>query len=405
MSHESQLRRFIITRFLWTMFVVSISELVMLAFVNNLLIPLMVSTFFSKLEGLHILSLSNLLVIGVLLILYMILSAIGQFVPSAVSAALVFVNSAFSYLGMGGLLQGNDVVGSGVLDSLDAGEKLALIGVIFAIFAMAAFPYIAGALFFSGVVTKKAAEYERNRIEEQKKDERKRYLMISDIAHDLKTPMTTVSGYSKALSDGMVRPEDEKEYLDAINTKTRRMNEILQLLLDYVKLDSEGFSITPSSTDICELLRECAAYNYQDIEDAGCELEIDVPEEPIMLDLDRLQMMRVINNLITNAIKHNGRETTINISMMSDTDEIRIFVSDSGEKIDDDLAENIFDPFVMGDSSRKSTSGTGLGLSIAKKVLELHGFKIKLVQKPEMARYKLDSRMNKVFVIIIPVNG
>lgn len=387
------------------MFVVSISELVMLAFVNNLLIPFMVSTFFSKLEGLHILSLSNLLVIGVLLILYMILSAIGQFVPSAVSAALVFVNSAFSYLGMGGLLQGNNVVGSGVLDSLDAGEKLTLIGVIFAIFAMTAFPYIAGALFYSGVVTKKAAEYERNRIEEQKKDERKRYLMISDIAHDLKTPMTTVSGYSKALSDGMVRPEDEKEYLDAINTKTRRMNEILQLLLDYVKLDSEGFSITPSSTDICELLRECAAYNYQDIEDAGCELEIDVPEEPIMLDLDRLQMMRVINNLITNAIKHNGRETTINISMMSDTDEIRIFVSDSGEKIDDDLAENIFDPFVMGDSSRKSTSGTGLGLSIAKKVLELHGFKIKLVQKPEMARYKLDSRMNKVFVIIIPVNG
>ena len=139
-----------------------------------------------------------------------------------------------------------------------------------------------------------ARENERAEVQKQ------RYLMISDIAHDLRTPMTTVSGYAKALSDNMVPDERKGEYLKAIGEKTERMNELINFLFDYVKTDSEGFTLDLKKTDICELVRECGAFYYQDIEDAGSKLTVSIPEEEYLIKADKLQLSRVINNLLTN---------------------------------------------------------------------------------------------------------
>ena len=114
-----------------------------------------------------------------------------------------------------------------------------------------------------------------------------------------------------------------------------------------------------------------------------------------------MQMSRVINNLLVNAVKHNKSNTEIGVFVRKDYEDTRIYVADTGDRIDDSIAENLFDPFVMGDKSRVSKGGTGLGLSISKKICEMHGFKIKLVQKPDMNRYQLGDRYNKVFVIVI----
>ena len=116
--------------------------------------------------------------------------------------------------------------------------------------------------------------------------------------------MTTVNGYAKALADGMVvEPEKQLEYLQAIQNKSARMNDLIHLLFEYVKLDSEGFSLDRKETDLSELLRENAALIYADFEDAGMEFEIDIPEEVVSVSVDSIQFSRVITNLLNNAIE------------------------------------------------------------------------------------------------------
>ena len=227
--------------------------------------------------------------------------------------------------------------------------------------------------------------------------------MISNIVHDRKTPMTTVYGYAKALNDGIVPADKQPEYHEAIMAKTERMNEIALLLLDYVKLDSEGFTIKKERIDICELVRSCCALCYTDVESAGDEIDIDIPEKPLLISADSVQLKRVITNLIMNAIRHNPDGTKIGVFLkcesMSTAEDIRIFVADSGPVIPSPLCEQIFEPFVTGDESRTSGSGTGLGLAISARICEMHEFDLKLVQKPEIFRYHLDDAYRKVFVV------
>ena len=175
------------------------------------------------------------------------------------------------------------------------------------------------------------------------------------------------------------------------------------MLFNYSRLDSDGFELVRSKHDICEIVRECAASAYSDIEDAGDELDVDIPEEKITLNTDKVQLTRVITNLLTNAVKHNDTKTHILACIRDESDLIRIFIADSGKAINKELADNLFEPFVMGDESRSSKGGSGLGLSIARKVVEMHGWTIKLAQKPEIARYNLPPEYEKTFVISIPV--
>ena len=133
------------------------------------------------------------------------------------------------------------------------------------------------------------------------------------------------------------------------------------------------------------------------------KFEIEIPEEPIFLAVDRLQVSRVITNLINNALKHNEPGTTIGLQLchaepnskngQKENQEmpLQIIVSDNGAMIDPIIAEHIFEPFVMADASRESKGGSGLGLSIAKKIVEMHGWSIALNQDFE--------RQEKSFVI------
>lgn len=242
-------------------------------------------------------------------------------------------------------------------------------------------PIIISALWFSRIITE-----EVERMNQQKEDlrlqyERARNLMLSDIAHDLRTPITTIAGYSKALNDGLITSDEKrKEYLDAIENKAVCMSDLITLLFEYVRLDSDNFSLKKTKVDISELLRENAALLYADVEEKGMEFEIDIPEEPYLVELDRLQFSRVITNLINNALKHNEAGTEITLKMEKRDEEVQISVSDNGTMIPPMIEEHIFEPFVVADASRESKGGSGLGLSIAKKIVEMHGWTIELNQ-------------------------
>ena len=345
MNNDKHLRQFVIGRFLWTLLGIILAEEVMLLFVKRVLLP--------------------------------------------VCAKL-------------GIFNGDLKIMSLVNDILYSHEDIRnsiIITIVIIVFLT--IPIVVGSLLYTSAVTKEIRKTEDEFIRTQRENDRQRYLMISDIAHNLKTPMTTVSGYAQALSDGLVKDDERQEYLNAITTKTNRMNEMINLLFDYTKLNSEGFSVCPGKADICEFLREIVAGSFRDIEEAGDEVEVDIPEKVIPVDIDRMQMTRVINNLITNAVRHNKSGTKIDIVLQDDVDDIRIIVADDGDPIDPKLAESLFEPFVMGDESRQSKGGTGLGLSIARKIVELHGFSLKLVQRPEVSRYHLSDVYGKAFVITL----
>lgn len=248
-------------------------------------------------------------------------------------------------------------------------------------------PIIVASLMFSKALMDEVHRMEQKAEEMRKVYEKKRNLMLSDIAHDLRTPITTIAGYSKALNDDMVVSEEKKrEYLQAIENKSARMSDLINLLFDYVRLDSANYGLRRDEIDLPELLRTIAASLYSDIEEKGMEFEISIPEEVHMVSLDRVQFSRVIVNLINNAIKHNEAGTTISLEMKKEKDKIQIIVSDNGSLIPTFLAEHIFEPFAMGDASRTAQSGSGLGLSIAKKIVEMHGWSLELKQYYEEYR-------------------
>lgn len=259
-----------------------------------------------------------------------------------------------------------------------------------------AIPIVMTAVWFSKIVAEEVEKNDRQEEELRKQYERARNLMLSDIAHDLRTPITTISGYAKALNDGLVLSDEKRtEYLEAIQNKAERMSDLITLLFDYVRLESEKFSLRMEKTDITELLRENAALLYADVEEKNMEFEIEIPEESTILNADRLQFSRVVINLINNALKHNDSGTTITLEMQQEKDFVKVIVKDNGTMIAPHIAEHIFEPFVVADTSRDSNGGSGLGLSIAKKIVEMHGWTIELIQDFE--------RQEKSFVITITI--
>lgn len=283
------------------------------------------------------------------------------------------------------------------------GPKALLLFLVFLVIALSILlPYILGAICFARITIHEFRVIQQEWEAQQKEFDRKRNLMLSDIAHDLRTPMTTVSGYANALADGMVQdPQKQAAYLSAIQRKSHRMNDLINLLFEYVKLDSEGFSLDRKPHDLCEIARENAALIYSDVEDAGMTLDVEIPDEPIMVSVDEVQISRVVTNLLTNAMRHNDQGIRIMLCLFRQEGVIHLMVADSGSVIPKDFEEHLFEPFARGDASRKSSGGSGLGLSIAKKVVEMHGWRMKLVQQPQIQHYPFVAKYAKAFLIQI----
>lgn len=244
-------------------------------------------------------------------------------------------------------------------------------------------PFTIGAWIYSCMIRQNV----RAMIEEDKRqmeqEQRRRNLLLSDIAHDLKTPMTTVSGYAMALNDGLITDRDkQREYLGAILDKTRRMNVMVELLLDHARLESGGMEMHFQRLDVGEWLRSLVAELYDELEQAGIEPVIDIPETACIAQIDPIQFGRVVINLVNNARKHmeTGTHILIRFCPSEGREGFRLIVADDGIPISQELAEHIFDPFVRGDASRSSQGGSGLGLSIAEQIVTLHGGRIWLDQ-------------------------
>ena len=221
--------------------------------------------------------------------------------------------------------------------------------------------------------------------------------MMADISHDLKTPITSIQGYAKALSDGIIADEDKDKYIKIIYEKSKKLTELINIFHEYSKLEHPDFNLIFEKVDLSEYLRAYIALKYEDIVESGFNIEVDIPEKEMEIKIDKVQLQRVFDNILGNSIKHNEKGTNIYVSLKEKNDIYEIIIADDGKGISKDIANNIFEAFTVGDESRNSKQGSGLGLAIAKTIVDLHGGTIEL--EPESLK-----KFSTQFKIILKKN-
>ncbi len=371
MTEIEKLHVFIIQRFILVLVLVGIAEMCITQLVNRLMLPFMQWYFFGNQEWQTITHEPKIpLLMGILLI-ELLLVGVYHMLPTTMQPGIVQTIRQIEKMGGSNV---ESIMGDASVVNMDGDKGLLLFFFVIAIIALLLIPYILGALWYAWSTTKQVKKIQKKQDAIRQEYDRKRNRLLSDIAHDLRTPITTVSGYAKALADGMVTKKDkQQEYLQSIQNKSARMEELIQLLFEYVKLGSDGFQLTKEEVNLSELLRKNVALLYSDVEDAGMDLVVEIPEVAHCIEADEIQLSRVITNLVTNAIRHNDAGTTIFLSLEREIGAFSIVIADTGKPIPQEVAKHLFEPFVMGDDSRSTKGGSGLGLSIAHKIVEMHG--------------------------------
>ncbi len=204
--------------------------------------------------------------------------------------------------------------------------------------------------------------------------------LISNISHDLKTPITAVKGYVEGIMDGVAdTPEKMERYIRTIYNKTTEMDHLINELTFYSKIDTNRIPYTFSKICVSEYFNDCAEELELELEVKGIELVYaNHVGDDVMIIADGEQLMRVVNNIVSNAVKYMNKEHgIIQIRIKDVGDFIQVEIEDNGKGIAAKDLANIFDRFYRTDVSRNSSKGgSGIGLSIVKKIMEDHGGKV-----------------------------
>ena len=204
--------------------------------------------------------------------------------------------------------------------------------------------------------------------------------LISNISHDLKTPITAVKGYVEGIMDGVAdTPEKMDRYVKTIYNKTNEMDHLINELTFYSKIDTNRIPYTFSKLNVEDYFGDCAEEVGLELETRGIELVYaNYVESGVLVIADGEQMRRVIHNIISNAIKYMDKpKGIIQIRVKDVGDFIQVEIEDNGKGIAAKDIAYIFDRFYRTDVSRNSSKGgSGIGLSIVKKILEDHGGKV-----------------------------
>ena len=216
--------------------------------------------------------------------------------------------------------------------------------------------------------------------EEKSLIEKENRELISNIPHDLKTPITAVKGYVEGIMDGVAdTPEKMDRYVRTIYNKTNEMDHLINELTFYSKIDTNRIPYTFNKLNVEDYFEDCSEEVGLELETRGIELVYaNYVEKDVMVIADGEQIRRVIHNIISNAIKYMDKpKGIIQIRIKDVGDFIQIEIEDNGKGIGPKDLPYIFDRFYRTDVSRNSSKGgSGIGLSIVKKILEDHGGKV-----------------------------
>ncbi len=213
--------------------------------------------------------------------------------------------------------------------------------------------------------------------EEKQENETRNRELISNISHDLKTPITAIKGYVEGLMDGVAdTPEKVDKYVKTIYNKANDMDKLINELTTYSGIDSNRIPYNFHRINVGDYFGDCVEEVGLDLESKNIKLNYsNLVDADTIVIADPEQMKKVINNIISNSVKYMDKpQGSIDIRILDETDAIRIEIEDNGKGIAQKDLQKIFERFYRTDASRNSAQGgSGIGLSIVKKIIEDHG--------------------------------
>lgn len=218
----------------------------------------------------------------------------------------------------------------------------------------------------------------RKSIESEIKSENMKTELITNVSHDLKTPLTSIINYIDLLKRENIESETAKDYINILDKKSQRLKVLIDDLFEASKATSGAMELNITKIDIVQLLKQSLGENDERFKNSNLSVKLDIPDTKIFINGDGQRLYRVFENLISNIVKYSLSNTRVYIQMyVDDENKVIIIMRNISAYELDFCANEITNRFKRGDSSR-STDGSGLGLAIAKSIVELHGGKFNI---------------------------
>ncbi|WP_461610758.1 sensor histidine kinase [Cytobacillus kochii] len=232
----------------------------------------------------------------------------------------------------------------------------------------------------------------------RKKQAKTREDWISGLSHDLKTPLSSIVGYTKMLNSDQYQwsLDEKKHFIDTIDEKSHYMMELIEDLTLTYRLQNNSLPIIEESIELNETIRRTIIQTMNMQDEYAYTFDLQSETKQLIISLDPKWFQRILDNLIMNAVKYNPKGTTITITTQTLEERLVIItIEDNGIGMDDETLDNLFDRYYRGTNTTDSSTGTGLGMAITKQLVKLHGGSIKVHS---------DVGMGTKVRIILPIN-
>ena len=212
-------------------------------------------------------------------------------------------------------------------------------------------------------------------VTKEKEIDRMKTELVSMVAHELRSPLTSIAGFSELLLDRGITKEQSHEYAGIILKESNRLGDLINKFLDISRIESGRSQMNKVPLHMGYIVQNILELNLYQAEKKSIRIELDIPEELPLVSVDKEMMEEVILNLYSNAAKYSPKNTTITIAVYVQEDELIVKIRDEGYGISEQSLPNIFNKFyrVSDNENVRDISGSGLGLSLVKEIVETHG--------------------------------
>lgn len=229
-----------------------------------------------------------------------------------------------------------------------------------------------------------------NAMEEERRIERSKDELVTNVSHDIRTPLTSIIGYLGLIENKQYNNDEELlQYTHTAFLKANQMKSLVDDLFEYTKVRQEGVTLNIVQLDIGAMLEQVAASYELEANKKGMAIHVDVPAEPLVIEADGEKLARVFNNLVSNALKYGAGGKNIYLKAMPVSEkELKVTIANDGEPIPQKSLEQVFDRFYRAESSRsRETGGSGFGLAIAQGIVERHHGYIYVTSDDELTEF------------------
>ncbi|PID01667.1 hypothetical protein CSV67_12750 [Sporosarcina sp. P2] len=226
-------------------------------------------------------------------------------------------------------------------------------------------------------------------INEQAKSERLKTELITNVSHDLRTPLTSIITYTDLLKDETLTAEERAKYIGILDQKSQRLKTLIEDLFEVSKMASGNLEMVKQRVDLNQLIQQALAEHAEEFIEQDLHIRTTLPEEPVFAMVDGQKWWRVLDNLFINVWKYSLPGTRVYVNLQQVGSNARIVLKNVAQYELGDTTDELFERFKRGDTSRQ-TEGSGLGLAIAQSIVELHGGRMEVEVDGDLFKVTID---------------